>query len=236
MERLWASGPLFDGAGGFPLGTDSVLLADFVNLRPNERGCELCCGSAALSLLLLWREPTLYMDGVELLPDAADAARRNIEANALTGRCRVITGDIRRHRSLLAGAAYDLVVCNPPYFASGRVSPNAARAAARSEDSCSLEDVLAAAGYLLRHGGRLDIVHRAERLVDIMYSIRRADIEPKRLRLVQHSAEHSPSLVLIEGRRGGKPGLQVLPALVLCKPNGEMSAEARRIYHMEDGA
>ncbi|MDO4573540.1 MAG: methyltransferase [Clostridia bacterium] len=238
MERLWDGGPVFDAAGGFPLVTDSVLLADFARTGKTgraARGCELGCGPGAVSLLLLWREPGLCMDMLELLPEAAEAARRNLEANGLGGRGRVLEGDIREHGALLPGGGYDLVVCNPPYFSSGGVSPDGSRAAARSEGCCSLDDVLEAAARLLRPGGRLALVHRVERLADVLCGMRARALEPKRLRLVQHSAAHAPSLTLAEGRRGGRPGLEVEPVLILCKPDGTPTEESRRIYHMEVG-
>ena len=146
--ELWPSGPIFDPGGGFPLGMDSVLLADFA--RPGAvRGVELCCGSGAVSLLLLWRAPSLRMDCVELLSSSARCAGDNFAANGLAGRARVINGDIRDHRRLLRAGEYSLAVCNPPYFpaGSGRSSPDPARALARSEAECTLSDVLDAASW-----------------------------------------------------------------------------------------
>lgn len=133
LSELWPGGPLFDPGGGMPLGMDSLLLADFA--RPARgRALELCCGAAAVTLLLLSRMPELEADGVELLPAAARSAERNLAANGLERRARVICGDIRAHRALLKAGAYSLCVCNPPYFpaGSGRASSDrAARSPAR---------------------------------------------------------------------------------------------------------
>ena len=233
--ELWPSGPIFDPGGGFPLGMDSVLLADFA--RPGRgQGVELCCGSGAVSLLLLWRAPSLRMDCVELLSSSARCAGDNFAANGLAARARVINGDIRSHRRLLRAGEYSLAVCNPPYFpaGSGRSSPDPARALARSEAECTLSDVLDAASWALKSGGALALVHRPERLAEIFEGMRARSMEPKRLRLVQHTAASTPSLALVEGRRGGAPGLRVEPTLLLRDGDGAESGEYRRIYHMEE--
>lgn len=234
--ELWENGPRFEQSEHFRLGTDSVLLADFVNIGRRRRGVDLGCGSGILPLLLLTRSDALHMTGLEINPDAAATARRNMELNALSPRCDIVTGDIRQSRTLFATGQFDLVVANPPYFSSGsgKMSPDADRAAARGELLCSLEDVCRAAAYLCRTGGVFCLVHRAERLADVMCLLRETGFEPKRLRAVSHSAEKEPSLVLVEARRGGSAGLKIMPPLVLTDRDGRESAEIKRIYHREE--
>lgn len=235
LSELWPGGPLFDPGGGMPLGMDSLLLADFA--RPARgRALELCCGAAAVTLLLLSRMPGLEADGVELLPAATRSAERNLAANGLERRARVICGDIRAHRALLKAGAYSLCVCNPPYFPAGSGSPpsDPVRAVARSEMECTLSDVLDAAAWALKNGGALDIVHRPERLAELLAEMRSRALEPKRLRLVQRTAESAPSLILAEGRRGAAPGLKIEPPLIVRTDSGGESAEYRRICHRGD--
>ena len=186
-------------------------------------------------LLLLTRAPTLTMTGLEIVPEAAETARENLVLNHLSERSQIITGDIRGHRGLFAAGSFDLLVCNPPYFppGSGALPGDQDRAAARTELLCSLEEICAAAGYLLKTGGRAFFVHRPERLAELFSRMAGAGIEPKRLRLVCKNAGSAPSLVLTEGRRGGRPGLVIEPALYLQNPDGSESAEYRRIYHRE---
>ena len=235
VEKLWPNGPVLRQAAHFRLGTDCVLLADFVNTSGLRRGIDLGCASGAALLLLLNRSPGLSMTGLEIVPEAAALARENLALNGLEARGEIITGDIRDHRALFRAGAFDLVVCNPPYFSpeSGAVSPNPDRAAARSELLCTLPELCAASAFLLRTGGRACFVHRPERLSELFVCLSSSGLEPKRLRLVCRDADAAPSLVLVEARRGGKPGLTIEPALLLQNSDGAESEEYRRIYHRE---
>lgn len=235
VEQLWPNGPVLRQAPHFRLGTDCVLLADFVNTSGAKRGIDLGCASGAALLLLLERAPGLSMTGLEIVPEAAELARDNLALNGLTERGGIITGDIRDCRALFRAGSFDLAVCNPPYFPaeSGAVSPDPQRAAARSELLCTLPELCAASAFLLRTGGRACFVHRPERLSELFVCLTSSGLEPKRLRLVCRDAKTAPSLVLVEARRGGRPGLTIEPALFLCDPDGAESAEYRRIYHRE---
>lgn len=233
MQELWPGGPLFRQSEHFKLSTDSVLLADFVRLRGAKRGIDLGCGSGILSLLLARRDEGLSMTGLELQPEAAAAARENAALNGMDGRIELLEGDIRQHRALFRAGSFDLAVSNPPYFPAdrGAVAPRTDRAAARAETSCSLSELCEAAAFLLRTGGSFFLVHRPERLSELCVCLSAHGLEPKRLRLVCHRTENAPSLVLLEARRGGKPGLRIEPLLVLTAPDGTESEEVRRIYH-----
>ncbi len=232
--KLWPGGPEYEGGGAFPVTTDSVLLADFARVRPGMRVLELGCGAGIISLLLLTREPGARLSAVEIDARAAGRARANLAANG--HEALVVCGDLRDASCLPEANSCALVVCNPPYFPerSGKRSADLRRAMARSEGACTFADVCAAAARSLKQGGRFAFVHRAERLPEIFALLAERRLEPKRLRLVQHSAESAPSLALCEAVRLGAPGLSAEPTLVLHNPDGSDSAEARRIYHMED--
>lgn len=234
FDTLWPGGPRFLKSGnGFKLSTDSVLLAHFA--APLRAGTifDLGCGAGVLTVLLQLSHPCADVQGIELQPDAAALCRRNLAENGLPDG-GILTGDLREYRALLKAGAYDLVVSNPPYFAadSGFAAPDPARAAARDERTCTLDELCAAAGYLCRWGGAFALVHRPERLAEIFCAMRAHGLEPKRLRLVQHRFDRAPSLALIEARRGGKPGLTVCAPLLLCNADGSDSDEAREIYHV----
>jgi len=233
FTELWAGGPRFAQAEHFKLGTDTVLLSDFVNISSAKRGIDLGCASGAIALLLLTKSEKLHMSGLDIVEEAVGLAGENMRENGLEERSRIIHGDIKEHRSLFTSGSFDLVVANPPYFAmgSGAVSPKSGRDAARGEMQCSLEDFLAAAAFLLRTGGSFNMVHRPERLSEAFCLMSRYGLEAKRLRLVCHKAASAPSLVLIEGRRGAKPGLKIEPVLILNNDDGSESEEYRRIYH-----
>ena len=232
-QRLWPDGPVFRQAAHFRLSTDSILLADFIRPGQAERGIDLGCGSGILALLLLWKSERLHMTGLELLEEAAELARENLALNALDGRSRVITGDIRRSRELFAAGSFDLAAANPPYFplSSGSLSPREERALARGEVSCTLEQLCEAAAWLLRGGASFFLVHKPERLSELCCCLSRHGLEPKRLRTVCHHPGAAPSLVLLESRRGGKPGLRIEADLFLCDAEGRESEEYRSVYH-----
>lgn len=237
-EALCPGGYRFLRRGGaFPPGTDTFALSSLPKLRPGLRVCDLGCGGGLLGLLLLQREPDLAVTGVELSPDAAALAERTAEANGLRDRLRIVRGDLRSLRGVLEAGSYDLAVCNPPYYpvGSGAAARDAARRSARSEATCTLEEVCGAAAYLLRWGGAFCLVHKPERLADALCALRAAGVEAKRLRLVEHRAGAAASLALIEGRRGGKPGLTVEPALVLEDGEGRPTPEADAVYFRTPG-
>lgn len=236
--ELWSGGPRFAQSEHFKLGTDSVLLADFVNTGKFKRGIDLGTGSGILPLLLLTKSEKLRMTGLEINEDACRCAQANLSENGLCGRGDIVCGDIRVCREMFKSGEFDLVVANPPYFAegSGAVSPNSERAAARDERNCSLDDICRAAAYLCRTGGAFCLVHRAERLSEVFCKLSEYCLEPKRLRTVSHSAQNEPSLVLIEARRGGKTGLKIMPPLFLRNSDGSETDEVLRIYHREEKA
>lgn len=234
--ELWAGGPLFRQAENQALGTDSILLADFVRPRPGARGIDLGCGSGIIALLLLAREARLTLTGLELDGAAADIARENLRQNALDGRGGIVTGDIRACRGLFKAGSFDFAVANPPYFplGGGALPPDPARAAARSECGCTLDELCQAAAWLLPSGGSFSLVYRPERLSALFAALTAHGLEPKRLRTVSARGGRAPSLVLVESRRGGRPGLRWEAPLLLQDPDGAESAEIRRIYHREN--
>ncbi len=233
FHELWPGGPLYADAEHFRLGTDSLLLADFISPGAARRGVDLGCGAGALSLLLLAKSSRLHMTGLELLESAARRARENLEANALTARGEIVCGDIRAVRSLFAAGSFDLVAANPPYYParSGAISPDPDRAAARAELSCTLDELCEAAAFLCRTGGRFCLVHKPERLSEVFVALHERALEPKRLRLVCPAPGRAPNLALIEARRGGAGGLSIEAPLLLADGEGRESEELRRISH-----
>ncbi len=188
--------------GVFPLGGDALALGEFCTVKPGWRVCDLGTGSGALLLLLARRGERLSLTGVEMDLLSARTARENLSANGLEGE--VLRGDLRA--APLPGGSFDLVVSNPPYFPLGS---GASGGPARSEEFCTLEELCAAAGRLVKNGGRFALCHRPERLADVICSLRAHRLEPKRLRLVSHGPGHPPSLLLVEAARQGKPGLSI---------------------------
>lgn len=186
----------------FPLGGDSLALGEFATVKPRQRVCDLGTGSGALLLLLAHRTEGLSLTGVELDPLSVHTARHNLEQNGLAGE--IIEGDLRR--AALPAGSFDLVLSNPPYFP---VNAGTSGGCARSEETCTLEELCAAAARLVKNGGRFALCHRPERLTDVLCTLRVHSLEPKRLKLISHSPAHPPNLILVEAMRQGKPGLSI---------------------------
>ena len=216
----------------FPPGTDSFLLSSLPRLKAGMQVLDLGCGSGLLGLLLLRRCPQIFVTGIELDAHAAELGKHNAMENGLADRLSFQQGDLRKTTSIPAGR-FDLAVCNPPYFPSGHgaSAPNAARRSAREEINCSLEDVCCAAARGLRWSGSFCIVHKPDRLTDLLCAMRAARLEPKRLRFVQKTVGTIPSLLMVEGRLGGKPGLTIESPLILQQPDGTPTPEVDAIYH-----
>ena len=233
MKHLWLGGPSYTDDPTFKITTDSVLLANFAGGNIFARCMDLGCGGGLLSVLLHSGCPEAVFDSADIREDAVRVCRENYAANNIHGQVSCV--DIRMYRDPEAAGSYDLVVCNPPYFYGSKPSPDPARAAARG-GSLSPAQFSGAASYLLKRGGEFCLVHKPEHLADIFAAFRLADIEPKRLQMVCHKADSAPSLALVSGHRGGKPGLTVLPSLVLCNADGSPTDEIRSIYHMRSQA
>lgn len=218
---------------GFRLSTDSVLLADFANTSRVRRCLDIGSGAGILDILLAFSSPSLEIVGVELQSDAAELSRINLLENGFSERASIINADIRDIRALQKAESFELVVSNPPYFAdnSGYSAPIAERARAREEKGLTLPELCRCAAFALRWGGSFALVHRPERLSELFCAMTGAGIEPKRLREAVYSAGRAPSLVLVEGRKGAKPGLMVEPPLILTNSCGGDSQEIKRIYH-----
>lgn len=226
----------FRAGGGFPLSTDTVLLSAFARCPKGSAVCDLGAGSGALSLQLLSREPSLHLTGVELVPQAVQAAEENILRNSLQEHFRILQGDLRQIKALLPAGSFACVVSNPPYFpaGSGAVREGAMQACATSEAGCTLEELFAAADWVLQWGGKFFLVHRPERLTDLLCTARVHRLEPKRLRMVCHHPGAAPNLLLLECMKGSKSGLIHEPTLYLYDETGEESAEVRAIYRKEE--
>lgn len=240
MERwdtLWDGGWTFcfdDGA--LKPSTDSFLLGSFPPLRRGWRVCDLGSGTGLLGLLLLAREPSLTVTGLELSPAACALADRTAAANGLTDRLITQPCDLRDRRQLPPAGRFDLAVSNPPYFpAGGGKTATGSRGIHRAELACTMEQLCAAAAYLLRSGGQFCLVYRTERLAELMETLRRHRLEPKVLRFVQKNAASAPSLLLMACRKDGGTGLTVQPPLLLQNDDGTETPELRRIYFKEKG-
>ncbi len=212
-EELWPGGPRYiQEPGIFPLSSDTAWLGAFLRFGGVKRALDLGCGGGALALQMLGRRPGLRVTGVDILPRAAERTRLN---GALNGwEIETLCGDIRELDRLFPAESFDLAAGNLPYWpASAPGSPEHERDLARRE-SCPPGVLCRSAARVLRTGGRLALVYPPERLTDLLTEMRAAGLEPKRLRLVQ-KRERPPCAVLLEGRKGAGPGLEIEPVLLV---------------------
>lgn len=211
----------------FSFGTDAVLLADFAAPKPEEHALDLGTGCGIIPLLWHKTAGPRRTVGVEILPEACLLAEESAALNDLSGRITIANADLRYLPREWKGG-FDLIACNPPYFlAEAKRSPDPIRAGARSEGMCTLWDVAAAAGRLLRPKGRLCICQRPGRLEDLVLCLHRAGLRLNRLRLVFHDSGKAPFLLLAEA--GRREGFRFLPPLFL-EEDGKPSEEYKRIY------
>lgn len=218
----------------FSYSLDAVLLAHFATI-PIARGniLDLCTGNGVIPLLLSSRTKA-NLTGVEIQHRLADMAKRSISINALSNQVSVVEGDLKVRHANLKQSFYDTVTCNPPYFPTPKkteLNHNEHLTIARHEVCCNLEDVIKACKLYVKPGGKVTLVHRPDRLTDIITLFRSYRIEPKRMQLVYPKQGKDANTLLIEGIRDGKPGLKISQPLFIYAQNGNYTDEAKGVIY-----
>ena len=216
----------------FCFSMDAVLLARFASAPKRGRVLDMCTGNGAIPLIMTTRTPEAVFDGIEIQERLYDMARRNVLLNRLESRVTMHHGDVKEAVELFGYGVFDVITCNPPYMpaSSGEKNINEHFAIARHEILLSLDDVLRVGSKLLKNGGKLALVHRSTRLVEIILLMRQYGLEPKRMRLVYPRRDAEPNMVLIEGMKGGKPELRIQPPLIVYENGEEYCEELQEIY------
>lgn len=218
----------------FSYSLDAVLLANFTYV-PIKKGniLDLGTGNGVIPLLLSLRTKGPII-GLEIQPKLADMAKRSVQLNELEQQISILTGDLTEAQSALQQSHYEVVTCNPPYFPTPKATEyNEIEQVtiARHEVACTLEDVVRACKLYVKPGGKVSLVHRPERLVDIVTLFRKYNIEPKRIRLVYPKQGKEANTLLIEGVRDGKAGMKILPPLYIYEKDDTYTEEARQIIY-----
>lgn len=218
--------------GRFCFGMDAVLLSGFAQVKPGEKALDLGTGTGIIPILLEAKTEGDHFTGLEIQPESADMARRSVALNHLEGRIDIVTGDIKEASKLFGASSFEVVTTNPPYMIGkhGIQNPEDAKAIARHEILCELEDVIRESARLLKPQGRFYMVHRPFRLAEIFSKMVEYHIEPKRMKLVYPFVDKEPNMVLIEGLRGGKPRMTVEKPLIVYKEQGVYTDEIYDIY------
>lgn len=223
---------LIQNPRSFCFGVDAVLLSDFADVKKGHKVLDIGTGTGIIPVLLSGKTKAGSIVGLEIQAEMAEMASRSIRLNGLEDRVSIVNGDIKEYRRYFGKACFDVVVSNPPYTnkGCGLVNPHDNKAISRHEILCTLEDVVGAAADLLAPGGQLAMVHRPERLADIICCMRDCGVEPKYLRMVHPKPFKKPTMILIKGSRGGNPELKVMDPLYVYNEDGTYSEEINRIY------
>lgn len=222
---------------GFCFGIDSILLSDFAkNIKKNSKVADLGTGTGIIGLLLCKKTNLAEMTGIEIQEDVANMAERSIKLNNLEEKFRIINSNINEifSKKLLEKNVFDVVVMNPPYkeVGTGEINENEKKLISRHEIKANLSDFIKTASGLLKDKGELYIVHKPERMPDIIQKLRENKIEPKELRVVYSNKNSEASLILIKAVKGGKKFLKIDRALYIYNENGEYSDEIKQIYNV----
>ncbi|MBQ9304259.1 tRNA1(Val) (adenine(37)-N6)-methyltransferase [Butyrivibrio sp.] len=216
----------------FCFGMDAVLLSGFASAPDGGRVLDLGTGTGIIPILMAAKTGAKELVGLEIQPESAEMANRSVILNDLEEKVKIVEGDIKEAGELFEAASFDVVTSNPPYMIGGHglQNPDGPKAIARHEVLCDLEDVVKAASRCLKPGGKFYMVHRPFRLAEIMVVMNRYKLEPKRMRLVYPFIDKEPSMVLIEGARGGKSRITVEPPLIIYESQHKYTKEIYDIY------
>lgn len=223
---------IYQDSDWFKFSLDSVLLSKFVtlNLR-SKKILDLACGNAPIPMFLTYRtKASIY--GVEYQKCVYDLGVKSILDNHLDDRIHLLNCDVRNLRDCFDAESFDVITCNPPYFKMHHdlfLNENDVKAIARHEVFLKLDDVLSISKYLLKNGGIFAMVHRTERLVEILDTFRKYNIEPKRLQFIYPKRGKDSDLFLIEGIKNGKSGVKLLSPLIIHEDTDEYTKEVQEL-------
>ncbi len=223
---------------GFCFGIDSVLISDFAKeIKNNSIGIDLGTGTGIISILLSSKTNLLKIIGIEIQKDVADMAKRSVELNGLQEKIDILNINIKeilenKNLEIVKKESFDFIVTNPPYkkIETGKINENEYKYISRHEITANLDDFLEVSKYLLKDKGEFYMVHRPDRLVDILSSMRKYKIEPKKIRFVYSNINKEPTLVLIKGIKNANPFLKVEKPLFIYEKDGKYSEEIYKIY------
>lgn len=223
--------------GRFCFGMDAVLLSAFARVKTGECVLDLGTGTGILPILLAGKTDGKQFTGLEIQEESAEMAERSVRHNHLEERVSIVRGDIKETSKIFGADSFDVVTTNPPYMIGGHglANPESAKAIARHEVLCTLEDIIRESAKVLKTNGKFFMVHRPFRLAEIIRCMNQYGLEPKRMRLVYPYAEKEPNMVLIEGILGAKPRMTVEPPLIVYEKDGCYTQELLRCYGMAEG-
>ena len=219
---------------GFCFGMDSVLLSDFAKeIKPESNVIDLGTGTGILPILLSSKTKNTKITGIEIQKEVAEMANRSIILNNLQNRIQIICENIKNLKTIYKPNTFDSVITNPPYKKSGTGGTNIEKVKliSRHEITATLEDFISVAQYLLKDKGSLYLVHRPERLADVITELCKHKLEPKILKFVQPNSQKEPNLILLKAVKNAKPHLNLCKPLYIYNEDGKYTEELLKIYN-----
>lgn len=219
----------------FCFGIDAVLLAHYAKVKEGDKVLDLGTGTGIIPILLAARTKGTHFTGLEIQEDSVSMASRSVVHNHLEQKVEIVAGDIKETSSIFPAASFQVVTSNPPYMTDLHALKNMyePKAIARHEVLCCLEDVIGAAAKMLVPGGRFYMIHKPFRIPEIFDVMRKYRIEPKGMRLIHPYVTKEPTMVMIEGIRGGKPMMKVEAPLIVYKEKNVYTDEILKFYKQE---
>lgn len=217
----------------FSFSLDSVLLADFVKINKRTKMIDFCTGNAPIPLFLSTKTKNKII-GVEIQKEIYDLAIKTIKINNLSNQIEILNCDVKKLSDMYETDSFDLITCNPPYFKyleSNAINNNEIKSIARHEINLNLGDIFKIAKKILKNNGKIALVHRADRIIDIVTTMKENNIEPKRIKFVYPFSNSNSNIVLIEGSKNGKPGIVIEKSLVVHNSDGSYSEEVNDIFN-----
>ncbi len=217
----------------FNFSLDSVLLANFVKVNNKQKIIDFCSGNAPVPLFLSTKTKS-KITGVELQKPIFDLAVKSIKLNKLEDQIQMINKDVKELSKLYETDTFDLITCNPPYFKyenNDNINNEEIKAIARHEIKLNLEDIFKCAKKILKNNGKIAIVHKTDRLIDIIFYMKNNNIEPKRIQFIYPFLESRSNLVIIEGAKNAKTGLIVEKSIVVHNNDGSYTDEVKNIFN-----
>ena len=220
----------------FCFGMDAVLLSDFAKVKEGDKVLDFCTGTGIIPILMEAKTGAAHFTALEIQEDSAEMARRSVSLNHLEEKIEIITGDVKEADKLFGAASFQAVTCNPPYMIGqhGLTNPESPKAIARHEILCTLEDIVKQGARVLVPGGNFYMVHRPFRLVEIMATLTKYKLEPKRMQLVYPYVDKEPNMVLIQATKGGKSRITVEKPLIVYEKPGVYTKEILEIYQEQE--
>ncbi len=217
----------------FCFGIDAVLLAGEAVVKKTDNVCDLCSGSGIIPFLFLARGDVEKVTAVEYFEYFCNNMQKSAELNGCADRLNIVNADIKEIDKHFKKSIFDVVTVNPPYEKNGHGidSSDYMKNAARRETLCDIDDVCAAAAYILKTGGKMYMVHRPSRMCDVLCAMRKYKIEPRTVKLVQSKKDSAPILMLVEGIKGAPPYLTVQKNMIIYNDDGSYTEESSRIYN-----